>query len=238
MENAKKPEHFLMLFSYGDHHWTQLSVMSFLSAQARLHVDIPKFRTVVVTDKPRFVKAYFGTWVELIVIDAKKLQERLLVPNGDGVFKLSLMHDFVASRQAKVLSLESDVYFNTSPLTAFNALDEGRLVLGQDAGEEIEKAVFGFSPQYLGFVKERIALLSQADKNLGGFPKTWLTEQTVHQQEDYFHYNTDFETRKTQVARFFERNYYREMGELYTLASLFTPDLWHLPETELPQELL
>lgn len=238
MENTKKPEHFLLLFSYGAHHWTQLSVMSFLSAQARLETDIPKFRTVVVTDKPRFVKAYFGTWVELITIDSQKLKEKVSVPNGDAIFKLSLMHDFVASRNAKALSLESDVYFNSSPLAAFNALNEGKLVLGKSSGNEVEKAVFGFSPDHLEFVKQSIAQLEDSAETYGGFPTSWVQGLNVHQQEEYFHYNKEFEERKTQIMKFFERNYYREMGELYTMASLFTPELWHLPESELPQELL
>lgn len=238
MDKPKKPEHFLLLFSYGDHHWTQLSVMSFLSAQSRLETDIPKFRTVVVTDKPRFIKAYFGTWVELITIDSKKLEEKVSSPNGHAIFKLSLMHDFVASRQVKALSLESDVYFNQSPLSAFNNLDAGKLVLGAGHKEHLDKVVLGFGTEHLDTIKKVISDFDQSDIEHKGIPKHLVSEQDIHNQEGYFHYNEEFETRRKQVEKFFARNYYREMGELYTLASLFKPELWDLPESELPQELL
>jgi len=238
MDKPKKPEHFLILFSYGDHHWTQLSVMSFLSAQSRLETDIPQFRTVVVTDKPRFIKAYFGTWVELITIDSKKLQEKVNSVNGHSIFKLSLMHDFVASRQVKALSLESDVYFNQSPLSAFNALDQGKLVVGAEHNESLDKVVFGFGPQHLDAIKGLISEFDQSNAEYKGLPRSLLSGITMHHQEEYFHYKDEFESRKAQIEKFFARNYYREMGELYTMASLFKPELWHLPDSELPQELL
>ena len=231
--SSPKPTHFLMLFSYGEHFWTQLTVMSFLSAQNRLEVDIPKFRTVVVTDKPRYIKAYFGSWIEIISINPDKLKEITSQNDGHWKFKLGMMYDFVRSRGVKVLSLESDVYFNKSPLEAFNYLDEGKLVAGQSE-TGIDKAIFGFDSQHLTHVEKEVSRLdSNSDTGTALF-----RGENRKLLGNYFHYNNELNERSEQIKRFFERNYYREMGELYTMAGLFTPNLWHLPESELPQELL
>jgi hypothetical protein len=236
MEN-KKPTHFLMLFCYGEHYWTQLTVLSFLSAQCRLNDDIPKFRTVVVTDKPRYIKAYFGSWVEIINIDKNKLAELTNKSNGHLLFKLGLIGDFVGTRSAKVLSLESDVYWETSPLVGFNALDEGKMVIGAEQQIGFDKAVFGVSPNHLSVLKEIISAIEQStavveDVLIDG------EQLAVHEQDNYFHYRKERDIRVPQIETFFGRYYYREMGELYSMANLWTPEKWHLDEKDLPEELL
>lgn len=226
-----------MLFCYGEHYWTQLTVLSFLSAQCRLNDDIPKFRTVVVTDKPRYIKAYFGSWVEIINIDKNKLAELTNKPNGHLLFKLGLIGDFVGTRGAKVLSLESDVYWETSPLVGFNALDEGKMVVGAEQQIRFDKAVFGVSPKHLSVLKEIISALEQS----AAVVEDLLIDKTqteIQEMSYYFHYRKESKERIPQIENFFGRYYYREMGELYSMVNLWTPDKWHLEEKDLPEELL
>ncbi|MFY0674288.1 MAG: hypothetical protein JXQ87_12850 [Bacteroidia bacterium] len=236
MEN-KKPTHFLMLFCYGEHYWTQLTVLSFLSAQCRLNDDIAKFRTVVVTDKPRYVKAYFGSWVEIINIDKTKLQELTKKRNGHLLFKLGLIGDFVGARGAKVLSLESDVYWEQSPLVGFNALDKSEMVIGKEQAIGFDKAVLGVAPNHLSQLMESITAIENSSVKVDDILIDQEKVQT-HEQGNYFHYRNEMNERVPQIEKFFGRYYYREMGELYSMANLWTPDKWHLEEKDLPEELL
>ena len=236
MEN-QKPSHFLMLFCYGEHFWTQLTVLSFLSAQCRLNDDIPKFRTVVVTDKPRYVKAYFGSWVELININAQKLKEITDKPNGHLLFKLGLMGDFVGARGAKLLSVESDVYWEKSPLVAFRALDQNKMVIGSEQQLGFDKAILGVAPQHLATLT---SLINAIEGTTVEIEDLLLDKNDIELEEigGYFHYRKEKEERVPQIESFFGRYYYREMGELYSMVNLWTPEKWHLEEKDLPQELL
>lgn len=236
MEN-QKPTHYLMLFCYGEHFWTQLTVLSFLSAQCRLNTDIPKFRTVIVTDKKRYVKAYFGSWVEIINIDKAKLEELTSKQNGHLLFKLGLMGDFVGGRNVKVLSLESDVYWNQSPLVAFNEIDNGKMVIGEKRSIGFEKALIGFGPENLAQVNNMISAIEKSTVLVDDLliDETAVSLETIG---NYFHYRSELAERLPQIETFFGRYYYREMGDLYAMVNLWTPEKWHLEEKDLPQELL
>lgn len=240
MTEVQKPTHFLVLFSFGDSHWTQLTVLSFLSMQCRLNDDIPKFRTVVVTDNKRSIKAYFGNWVEIIQIEKERLKAIVDKPNGVMLFRLGLLHDIIKSRRAKVLSIESDLYHKASNLPAFNSLDKGRIVVGKKSHEMMhEAAVLGFGFENLDQLNALMSRVEAGDEadgkhlDLSSFPA-----DSFDVFDDYFHYKGEMEERLPQIERFFNRHYYREMGELYSMVNLWTPEKWHLSDKEMPEELL
>ena len=54
----------------------------------------------------------------------------------------------------------------------------------------------------------------------------------------YYHYAANLPEKQKQIEGFFGRYYYREMGEMYSMVSLWTPEKWHLEEKDLPEELL
>lgn len=237
---APKPTHLVVLFAYGEHFWTQLTVLSFLSAQNRLdpEVDVPKFRTMVITDKPKFIKAYFGTWVELISVDKTKLDSLKDQVNGDLLFRMGLLHDIVGSRQVKVLNLESDIYFTSSPLIALNYVDAGSMVLGAKRDGCIDKGILGFGPDNLSTIKGLIDHIESMSEPISDLPNQWKGLDTAAHFDDYYHYNNEMELRKAQIASFFDRHYYRDMGELFSMVGLWTPDKWHFSADELPEELI
>lgn len=235
-----KPTHLLVLFAYGEHFWTQLTVLSFLSAQNRLsdNIEVPKFRTVVVTDKARSIKAYFGTWVEVLSIDKGRLEALGNSQNGHFLFKLGLLCDLVIGRQVKVLSLESDVYFNLSPLSAFNHIDKGKMVFGEENKHGFDKAVLGFGPENVKAFQQVISHLEKSTDDHSDLQKAWLPADRMVHVRDYYHYRKELTESVGRIEKFFERHYYRDMGELFTMAGLWTPDKWHLEADDLPEELI
>ncbi|MBI1184945.1 hypothetical protein GC194_11780 [bacterium] len=238
MTETKRPTHFLLLFCYGPNYWTQLTVLSFLSAQCRLDVDIPQFRTIVVTDKKRYVKAYFGSWIELIEVDKTKLEEMTAGPNGHLQFKLGIMYDLLRSRGGNILTIESDVYFEQSPLVAFNALDKGKIALGKLADNAYDKAVLGMSDRHLPHLERWLNQLENEQVEWLDIPGEEIAHVEVEQVTHYFHFRGAMDERLPQIERFFGRYYYHEMGELYSMVNLWTPDKWHLDVSELPEELI
>lgn len=213
---------YVVMISVGAHRWTKLTVMAYLSFQARLQEDIPKYKTLLITDKPRQFKAYFSNWVEIIALDPQKVQERYPEPSK---MKYQVLYDLMQQRpNGHFLYLDSDTYFQRSGLVGLNALAKGEHVLGGNAQQP--------DPGIMGIPKgKEQTLLKWRD---GRFD---ASEPLLH-FEDFYHYGKEMEAKWPQVARFFDSHYYREMGELFTLVSLFTPDKWHLPPNEWPEELL
>lgn len=213
-------DNYVVLISVGERFWTKLTVLSYLSLQHRLDVEIPKYKTIIFTDKPRQFKAYFSTWVEIITPDAARISN---IPNLHSL-KYDMLSDLVDQRpNANFLYVDSDCYFNKSPLSLLPKLVEGRRAIG------------------------RVDNVSTS--SLIGLPagdKQFLSEVRNHSNEvkgvdffdDMFHYKEEMNSRLAQIQTFFDRHYYREIGELFTLVGLWTPDKWHLGEKELPQELL
>ncbi|MCB0737721.1 MAG: hypothetical protein KDC92_09425 [Bacteroidetes bacterium] len=214
-------EHYVVLISVGDAAWSKQTVLSFLSLQCRLNEEIPKYKTLIITDKPRVFKGYFGTWVEIIALDKQQVQQRY---NDLKAMKYQVLFDLASEKQsAHFLYVDSDMYFKQSGLSMLNKISENTSILGKQ-NDNVDFSILGFSSQNKDVLKQWRD--GKADT------------ENVHFFQDYFHYSNEKEERLLQINAFFDRHYYREMGELFTLVKLWTPDLWHLPESELPQELL
>jgi len=129
------------------------------------------------------------------------------------------------------------VYFNSSPLVAFNSLDLGKIVTGNKQSIGYEKAIFGFAPMHLPFIENMLKAIENAKVAVDDLLIDESAE-TVESFGNYYHYAADLPEKQKQIESFFGRYYYREMGEMYTMVSLWTPDKWHLEEKDLPEELL
>lgn len=213
-------DNYVVLISVGERFWTKLTVLSYLSLQHRLNVDIPKYKTIIFTDKPRQFKAYFSTWVEIITLDA----ERISGIQNLSELKYDVLNDLIGQRpNANFLYVDSDCYFEKSPLELLPKLVEGQRAVGKVGG--------GLTTAVLGIPAGDSAFISEARNQKVETGKVEIFDKL-------FHYQEEFSIRRAQIEAFLERHYYREIGELFTLVGLWTPDKWHLEEKDLPQELL
>lgn len=234
--DSQKPNHCLLLFCYGEDYWTQLSVLAFLSAQSRLDSEIPGYRTVIVTDRKRRIMSFFGNWVEIIELDQEGLKQLIKQENGHLLVRLRMMAELMQRRDVHLLSIESDCYFEQPPLELLKKLEQGHNAVGINVNGKPDKAVLGLNKEAIGLVRNWINELENGSEAAESIPQNWL--EGAVEFSGVWHYGHEMSARLPQIKRFFERHYYREIGELFSMVSLWTPDKWHLEDKDLPEELL
>ena len=230
-----------VFLAYGESKWVQMTALSFLSLHANIPEGTPRYQSIVYTDKPRHFKAWFNDWVKIRPLDSEKL--RLVQEKADGLVRLkrAILDELVEEGVDNILFVDSDQYHLQSALIGFNHLEAGHVLLHSERnsvfGEELITApIFGFN-------RSKWPKCLSTRYSLEEFEHE-VAESSKHSQKAYnlnsysYHFYKEMDEKLPQVQGFFDRHYYRDVGELFTLVKMWTPDKWHLSANELPTELI
>lgn len=229
-------QNYVLFLSFGDTQWVQRTVLSILSFNNQLHPDSPKLRIGVLTDRPRYFKSYFKDWVEIFPLKKQEIAGRISENGFTQRLKISLLRDFVRQKDCNVLYLDSDIYIQEPVSQLLNDVNSGKALMWDKEGAE--SAMLGFGSTH----KDLLDRVMEGYDNLSDIADPAERERTAwsglmdKQPAAIYHYSEHMNRDWPRIEAFFNKHYYREVGELYQLVGLWTPDKWQ--EDRMQQELL
>lgn len=257
-KNTSKP--IIMMHCYGEAIQVQRTALGFLSLQSNIPDETPKYKAIIATDKPKYIKSYFSNWVELLHLDQQKTKEGLNEEAFVQRLKGSLIRDVMQQNQQAVLYFDNDIYHSGASLSALQDIVADKVVLGKkeilpiqiqnDLQNFNNKLSHVFDTGVIGIPISQLNKLEQVFTTFNDLPKsiaaswreriafTLVFDNATEFLEDIHHYKTAQKESEKQIERFFNHHYYREIGELYKLVEMWKPDLWSKNMNDLPKELI